>query len=177
LPRNGPGISANFAAVTQQRLLYTLQYSLLSTVSLSSRTCLRVARRARRSRHLPRMTRTNSLSQTVFIIWYTTSSSLYGIQHFTYVISTHSTNTDILGPKGYPVLGWDDIFLLSKSSRPPLGPTQPPIRWASEVLSPEVKQPWREANHSLVTSAEVKNTWILYTQWGSQDSAVGIATA
>jgi hypothetical protein len=52
------------------------------------------------------------------------------------------------------------IFLLSTSSRPVLGPTQPPIQWILGALSSGVKQPGRETNHSLPTSAEVKNTWI-----------------
>jgi hypothetical protein len=40
-----------------------------------------------------------------------------------------------------------------------LGPTQPPIQsvWGG-ALSPEVKRPGREADNSLPTSAEVKNT-------------------
>jgi hypothetical protein len=41
------------------------------------------------------------------------------------------------------------------SSRPALGSTQPPIQW---VLG--VKRQGREADHSLLTSAEVKKTWI-----------------
>jgi hypothetical protein len=32
------------------------------------------------------------------------------------------------------------IFLLSSASRPALGPTQPPIQWVPEVLSPGVKR-------------------------------------
>jgi hypothetical protein len=50
------------------------------------------------------------------------------------------------------------IFLLSTSSRPAVGPTQPPIQWVSGALSPRVKRPGREADHSLPTSAEVKKT-------------------
>jgi hypothetical protein len=52
------------------------------------------------------------------------------------------------------------IFLLSTSSRPVLGFTQPPIQWVLGALSPVVKRPGREADHSPPTSAEVKNTWI-----------------
>jgi hypothetical protein len=51
-------------------------------------------------------------------------------------------------------------FLFSTSCRPALGPTQPPIQWVTGTLSPEVKRPGREANHSPPTSAEVKNMWI-----------------
>jgi hypothetical protein len=47
-------------------------------------------------------------------------------------------------------------FLFSTSSRPVLGSTQPPIQWVPTALSPEVKRPGREADHSPPTSAEVK---------------------
>jgi hypothetical protein len=49
------------------------------------------------------------------------------------------------------------IFLFTTESRTALGPTQPPIQWASAAL--EVKRPGREADHSLQHSAEVKNAW------------------
>jgi hypothetical protein len=51
-------------------------------------------------------------------------------------------------------------FLFSTSSRPALGPTQPPIQWVMGALSPGVKRPGREADHSPPTSSEIKNTWI-----------------
>jgi hypothetical protein len=51
-------------------------------------------------------------------------------------------------------------FQFSMSSRPVLGPTQPPIQWAPGVLSPEVKLPEREADHSPPTRAEVKKSWV-----------------
>jgi hypothetical protein len=47
-------------------------------------------------------------------------------------------------------------LLLSTSSRLALGPTQPPIQWVPEALSPEVKRPGRKTDHSLPTSAEIK---------------------
>jgi hypothetical protein len=51
------------------------------------------------------------------------------------------------------------------SSRPVLGsgPTHPPIQsapWWGGGLSTGVKRPSGEADHSLPTSAEIKNTWI-----------------
>jgi hypothetical protein len=49
--------------------------------------------------------------------------------------------------------------LFSTSSRPVLGPTQPPIQWVPGALSQGVKRPGREADHS-PTSAEVKKTWV-----------------
>jgi hypothetical protein len=53
-------------------------------------------------------------------------------------------------------------FLFSMSSRPVLGPTQPPIQWEPGALSPGVKRPGREVDHSPLTSAKVNKTW-LYT--------------
>jgi hypothetical protein len=40
-----------------------------------------------------------------------------------------------------------------------LGSTHPPMQWVLGAISPGVKRPGREANHSPPTSAEVKNTW------------------
>jgi hypothetical protein len=54
------------------------------------------------------------------------------------------------------------IFLLTTASKPALGPTQPPVKWAPGALSLEVKRPGREADHSPSSSVKVKNAW-LYT--------------
>jgi hypothetical protein len=51
-------------------------------------------------------------------------------------------------------------FLFFGASRPALGSTQPPIQWVPRALSPGVKRPGHEAEHSPPTSAEVKKTWI-----------------
>jgi hypothetical protein len=53
-----------------------------------------------------------------------------------------------------------NIITFSTSSRPALGSTQPPIPWILGVLSPGVKRPGREADHSPPASTEVKKTWI-----------------
>jgi hypothetical protein len=50
-------------------------------------------------------------------------------------------------------------FSSSMSSRPVLGPTQPPIQWVPGAVSLGVKRLEREADHS-PTSAEVKKTYI-----------------
>jgi hypothetical protein len=47
-------------------------------------------------------------------------------------------------------------FLFSTSSRLALES----IQWVPEALSPEVKRPGREADHSPPTSAKVKKMWI-----------------
>jgi hypothetical protein len=62
------------------------------------------------------------------------------------------------------VLGFDfrlglGIFLLTTVSRTALGPTQPLIQWVSGALSLGVMQPGCEADHSPLSSAEVKNVW------------------
>jgi hypothetical protein len=51
-------------------------------------------------------------------------------------------------------------FLFSTSSRPVLGSTQPPSQWVLAALTPGVKQPGCEVDHSLQTSAKVKKTCI-----------------
>jgi hypothetical protein len=57
-------------------------------------------------------------------------------------------------------------FLLSTSSRPVLGPTQPPIQWVLGALSSGVKRQGREADHSPPVSAEAKKMGI-YTSISS----------
>jgi hypothetical protein len=50
------------------------------------------------------------------------------------------------------------IFLLAPTSRPALGPTQPPIQWVPGGPFPRGKvRPGRDADHSPPSSAEVKN--------------------
>jgi len=51
------------------------------------------------------------------------------------------------------------IFLFATASRPALGPTRPPVHGVPEALSPGIKQPGREADHSRSSSAEIKNAW------------------
>jgi hypothetical protein len=60
------------------------------------------------------------------------------------------------------VLGFDfrrglGIFLFTTASRKAPGPTQPPIQWAPGALSPGVKRPGRDTDHSPPFNAEVKN--------------------
>jgi hypothetical protein len=52
------------------------------------------------------------------------------------------------------------IFYISMLSRLGLEPTQPPIKWISGALSPGVKWPRRQADHSPPTSAKVKKMWV-----------------
>jgi hypothetical protein len=75
--------------------------------------------------------------------------------------ATAVTNRD--DDVGFEVLtspGRSKIFPHSTSSRPVVGPTQPPIQWAPGAFPPRVKRPGRESDHPPPTSAEVKNTWI-----------------
>jgi hypothetical protein len=62
------------------------------------------------------------------------------------------------GPSSSP--GGGKNFHFSKLSRPALGSTQPPIQWVPGALSPGVKRPGREVDHSPTASAEVKKIWI-----------------
>jgi hypothetical protein len=53
-------------------------------------------------------------------------------------------------------------FLFTTASSPTLGPTQPPVRGVSGVLSLGVKRSQREANHSPSSSTEVNECVKLY---------------
>jgi hypothetical protein len=55
-------------------------------------------------------------------------------------------------------MGLDNLEF-SKTSRPALGSTQPPIEWVPEVVSTGVNWPGRVADLSLPASTEVKNRW------------------
>jgi hypothetical protein len=57
-----------------------------------------------------------------------------------------------------PGRGWK-FFLITTSSRPALGPTQPPIQWVPGTLSTAVKRPGREADHSPPPCTEFENAW------------------
>jgi hypothetical protein len=50
-----------------------------------------------------------------------------------------------------------ETILISTTSTPGRGPTQPPIQRMQRALSPGVKRPGREAHHLPLSSAEVKN--------------------
>jgi hypothetical protein len=60
------------------------------------------------------------------------------------------------GGPGFDSRQGKEIFLYSTASRATLGPTQPPIQWVPGALSPGVKRPRCEADHSPPSSAEVK---------------------
>jgi hypothetical protein len=59
---------------------------------------------------------------------------------------------------GFDFRQGQEIFLLSTASRPALGPTQPPIQSVPGVLSPGVKRPGRDADHSPPSRAEFKKS-------------------
>jgi hypothetical protein len=48
-------------------------------------------------------------------------------------------------------------FLFSITSRPDLGPTQPPIQWVPGAVSPGIKRLGLEVDHRPACSAELKN--------------------
>jgi hypothetical protein len=50
-------------------------------------------------------------------------------------------------------------FHFSVSSRPSLGPTQPPIQWVPGTVALEIKWSGHEADYSPATRTEVKKIW------------------
>jgi hypothetical protein len=67
------------------------------------------------------------------------------------------------GRPGFDFRQGREILLYSSASRPALGPTQPPIQRVPGVLSPVVKRPGYEANHSPPSSAELKNGGAIFS--------------
>jgi hypothetical protein len=59
------------------------------------------------------------------------------------------------------------IFSSPRHPDPILELTQPPIQWAPGAVFPRVMGPWREADHSPPTSAEVKKAWTSTPSWRS----------
>jgi len=53
----------------------------------------------------------------------------------------------------FPTAG---IFLFTAASWTVPGPTKPPIQWVTGVLPLRIKRPEREADHSPLSSADVK---------------------
>jgi hypothetical protein len=51
------------------------------------------------------------------------------------------------------------FFLFATASVPALGPIQSPIQRIPGVLTPRVKRPGREANHSPSSRAHVRKAW------------------
>jgi hypothetical protein len=47
-----------------------------------------------------------------------------------------------------------ELLLYATESRPVLGPTQPPNQWVLDTLTPGIKRPGREAEHSPASNAE-----------------------
>jgi hypothetical protein len=80
--------------------------------------------------------------------WYEASDSILGI-------ATGWTTKGLMLSSGRV-----KNFLFSMSSWLALGSTQPPIQWAPGALSPGIKRPGREADHSPPASDEVKKMWI-----------------
>jgi hypothetical protein len=63
------------------------------------------------------------------------------------------------GRPGFYYRQGQGLILFTTASRHALWPTQPPIQCVLWDLSPGVKWPRREADHSLPSRAEVKNAW------------------
>ena len=52
-----------------------------------------------------------------------------------------------------------NFFLLPKTSRPVLGPTPPPFKWATGYFPGGVKKPGRDVDQTPPSRAEAKNEW------------------
>jgi hypothetical protein len=65
-----------------------------------------------------------------------------------------------LGDRGFESRHGLGVFLFTTTSRPALGPTQPPIIWVPGTHSLGVNRTGHEADHSIPSSAEVKYVWI-----------------
>jgi len=76
-------------------------------------------------------------------------SSVYVV---TRVRTGRSTNS-------FPILGRGNFFLISETSRPTVGPTDPFIRLVPGALSPGLKRPERETVHMPPSSAWIENDW------------------
>jgi hypothetical protein len=89
---------------------------------------------------------------------------LLGVKLATHLLMLRSRMRGIIPPPQYVSVGWclvkykDNFTFTFTESRLALGPTQPPIQRVSSALSPGLKLPWLEADHSPPSSAEVKNT-------------------
>jgi hypothetical protein len=93
-----------------------------------------------------------------------TCSSKISVDFTDYIALCESRDSDWLragrprGRRSNP--GRVKNFYFSMSSKPAVGSTQPPMQWVTGALSPGVKRPGREADHSTRISVEVKKTWI-----------------
>jgi hypothetical protein len=99
--------------------------------------------------------------KTILFFFYSNNNSSYKILNK--YLYTYRSHLQVLGLKIYKNsrrgLG---NFLLFTASRPALAPIQSPIQWVPGALSPEVKWPGREAEHSPFSSVEVKKCVALY---------------
>jgi hypothetical protein len=78
--------------------------------------------------------------------------------------STRGTHTRLGGLQSRSGHSGDEekkfpAFLFATASRLVLRPTRPPSQRVPGTLSPGVKRPGHEADHSLPFSAKVKNAW------------------
>jgi hypothetical protein len=64
-----------------------------------------------------------------------------------------------LGWSGFDSRQHIEISFFATASILALGPAQSPIQWPAGALSPGIKGPGREVDHSTSSSAEIKNAW------------------
>jgi hypothetical protein len=101
-----------------------------------------------------------STPQYGFIAWCSVKKSTGTT--LTFNKHTESATGWTIGVLGFVSRRGLGIFLFTIASRPALGPTQPPTQWEPGALSLGVKRLVREAHHSPLSSAEVKECVELY---------------
>jgi hypothetical protein len=69
------------------------------------------------------------------------------------------TAMDWMAGVQFPALAGSGTFCLATMSRLALEPTKPPVQLVMGILFPGVKWLGHEADHSPLSSAEVKNVW------------------
>jgi hypothetical protein len=86
-------------------------------------------------------------------------------------VTVESSNSSDRLATGYELKGRGSVvdkskfYLSSKASGPALGTAQPLIQWVSGALSPGVKRPRRETDHSSSSSVEIRNGGDVFKEW------------
>jgi len=77
----------------------------------------------------------------------------------TYLLSVSIVTRQRTGGAGIHSRKGQEFFHFTTTSIPALEHIQPPVQWLMTVLPPGIKRSKREADHSLLCSAEIKNVW------------------
>jgi hypothetical protein len=86
-------------------------------------------------------------------------TAVWKVLLFQIILIYHTVTRPWAGYFGIQISAGARDFSFSKTSRPALGLSQPPVQLVSGVLIVGVKQLGYEVDHSPPSSAEVKNEW------------------